>query len=120
MAGFFSITTSGTIHISCFACISLTTDAVSFCSSAFSSMVSCFTFSTTRLLKCSACLYADNALIVPKALLSLLFDHMIFDNTFSNPASSRTALTEDQAFKPVPAVAGKSLIIHALYLVTVG
>jgi hypothetical protein len=44
---------------------------------------------------------------------------MILDNTFSNPASSKTALTEDQAFKPVPAVAGKSLITHALYFVVV-
>jgi len=44
---------------------------------------------------------------------------MILDKTFSNPASSKTALTDDQAFKPVPAVAGKSLMTHALYFVVV-
>jgi hypothetical protein len=70
-------------------------------------------------LKWSACLYDDKALIEAIALFNLLFDHIILDNTFSNPASSKTALTEDQAFKPVPAAAGKSLITHALYLVTV-
>lgn len=49
------------------------------------------------------------------ALLSELFDPMIFDRILENHASSRTVLTDDHAFRPVPVVAGRSITIHDLY-----
>jgi hypothetical protein len=52
--------------------------------------------------------------------LSLLLDHTILERTFSYPASSNTALTEEPALSPVPALAGKSFTKHALYFMPIG
>gem|GEM_PF-6727837 len=41
---------------------------------------------------------------------------MIFDKIFVHPTRSRTILTEDPAFKPVPGAAGISFTCAPLYL----
>jgi hypothetical protein len=53
---------------------------------------------------------------VVSATLSLLFAPTIFERIFSYQASSRTALNDEPAFKPVPGAAGINFTIHALFL----
>ena len=57
--------------------------------------------------------------MVVNALFNLLFEPTILDKMFSYPANSNTHLTDDHAFRPVPAEAGKSLTRHALYFVVI-
>ena len=45
--------------------------------------------------------------MVAIALLSLLFEPIIFERILEYPDSSNTVLTEDHAFNPVPAPAGR-------------
>jgi hypothetical protein len=70
--------------------------------------------------KCSACLYAAKAYIVANALLILLLDQIIFDKIFSYQANSRTDLTAEPAFIPVPDDAGRILTTADLNFLTTG
>jgi len=61
-------------------------------------------------------LYKDKACIVAIALFNLLFVQTILERILLYQANSKTDLTADQAFKPVPDAAGSNLIIADLNL----